>query len=108
MPRWLERLYHAKGRDPDSTEVLAPPSRPKQRNANDCCVYVMKFMNYFLQGYDIASVGSWSQEVVATFRYRIARELRIGKPKEYQVFICTKIMNLQCNYSNVILVSYLY
>lgn len=39
----------------------------------------MKYMDVMLQGYDIASIETWLQEVVDTFRYRIARELQVSK-----------------------------
>ncbi|XP_074352039.1 ubiquitin-like-specific protease ESD4 [Apium graveolens] len=75
------RVMPVEGRDPTSAEVLALPSRPKQRNSNDCGVYVMKYMDYFTQGYDLAEVPNWSQEEVDTFRYWIARELHQGKAR---------------------------
>lgn len=74
-------VHPVEGLDPTSAEVLALPSRPKQRNSNDCGVYVMKYMDYFTQGYDLAEVPNWSQEEVDTFRYRIARELQLGKAR---------------------------
>ena len=81
LPRLLELIDPVEGRDPTSAEVIPLPSIPKQQNCNDCGVYVMKFMDFFLQGYDMASIPSWSQEVVDNFRYRIARELQIGKAR---------------------------
>ncbi|XP_074355333.1 uncharacterized protein LOC141694693 [Apium graveolens] len=81
LPRLLHMVHPVEGLDPTSAEVLALPSRPKQRNSNDCGVYVMKYMDYFTQGYDLAEVPNWSQEEVDTFRYRIARELQLGKAR---------------------------
>lgn len=68
-------------RDPSSGEVIPLPSIPKQRNYSDCGIYVMKYMDFFLQGYDIVAIGSWSQEVVDTFRCRITRELKLRKAR---------------------------
>ena len=74
-------VHPVEGLDPTSAEVLALPSRPKQRISNNCSFYVMKYMDYFTQGYDLAEVPNWSQEEVDTFRYRIARELQLGKAR---------------------------
>ncbi|XP_074350166.1 ubiquitin-like-specific protease ESD4 [Apium graveolens] len=69
LPRLLHMIQPVEGCDPASAEVLALPSRPKQRKSNDCCLYVMKYMDYFTKGYDLATVPNWSQEEVDTFRW---------------------------------------
>ncbi|XP_074347380.1 ubiquitin-like-specific protease ESD4 [Apium graveolens] len=53
---------------------------PKQDNYSDCGVYVCKYMDYTLQGYDLAKV-CWDASDVEIFRYRIAKELQRGMAK---------------------------
>ncbi|XP_074377487.1 ubiquitin-like-specific protease ESD4 [Apium graveolens] len=53
---------------------------PKQDNYSDCGVYVCKYMNYTLQGYDLAKVR-WDASDVEIFRYRIAMEFQRGMAK---------------------------
>lgn len=81
LPRFLLKLKPQMERDPDSSHVVPLPQRPKQRNSNDCGVFVMKYMDFMLQGYDITSIASWSEHLVNMFRYRIAKELQAGKAR---------------------------
>lgn len=74
-------LHPQHRRDPASTEVIPLPFRLKQRNYKDCSFFEIKYMDYLSQGYDIVSMESWLQEVVDTFRYRKARELKLGKTR---------------------------
>ncbi|KAK1399055.1 hypothetical protein POM88_008918 [Heracleum sosnowskyi] len=81
LPRLLLKLNPQNKLDPSLVEIMALPSRPKQKNCNDCGIFVMKYMDLMFQGYDLTSIQAWSQELVDTFRYRIATELQKGKAR---------------------------
>ncbi|XP_074360484.1 ubiquitin-like-specific protease ESD4 [Apium graveolens] len=53
---------------------------PKQDNYSDCGVYMCKYMDYTLQGYDLVKVR-WDTVGVQIFRYRISKELQKGMAK---------------------------
>ena len=52
--------------------------KPKQNNSNDCALFVMKYMDHILQGFDLRELR-WTDADIETFRFRIARELQKGK-----------------------------
>ena len=79
LPRLVDRCHPNHGVQYDDIDCVAIEKRPKQRNCDDCGIFVMKYMDFLLQGYDITSLDSWSQELVETFRYRIAKDLQRGK-----------------------------
>lgn len=82
LPRLYEKLHPDHSVEWDSViPVNSVLNRPKQINGDDCGVFVMKFMDFMLQDYEIDSFGSWPQELVDTFRYRIAKELQAGKAR---------------------------
>lgn len=62
------------------------PHRPKQVNGTDCGIYVMKYMDYILQGFDLGALR-WSQEDVEVFRYRIAVEIQKGEARRIPGFL---------------------
>nr|XP_017217396.1 PREDICTED: uncharacterized protein LOC108194972 [Daucus carota subsp. sativus] len=53
---------------------------PKQNNYTDCGVYICKYMDYLLQGYDLSTLV-WDASDLEVFRYRIAKELQKGKAR---------------------------
>ncbi|KAK1378692.1 hypothetical protein POM88_025436 [Heracleum sosnowskyi] len=64
----------------EEPNVQAWSRRPKQRNSTDCGLFVMKYMDYLLQDYEIESL-QWEDEDIEIFRYRIAKELQKGKAR---------------------------
>ncbi|KAL8132753.1 hypothetical protein AgCh_008293 [Apium graveolens] len=74
--------YVGKNRNIPDEEPLVHvwDAMPKQDNYSDCGVYVCKYMDYTLQGYDLAKV-CWDASDVEIFCYRIAKELQRGMSK---------------------------
>ncbi|XP_074355991.1 ubiquitin-like-specific protease ESD4 [Apium graveolens] len=74
--------YVGKNRNVPEEEPLVHvwDAMPKQYNYLDCGVYVCKYMDYTLQGYDLAKVH-WDVSDMEIFRYRIAKELQRGMAK---------------------------
>lgn len=74
--------YLGKGSNfPDEAPLVQVwDAMPKQGNYSDCGVYVCKYMDYTLQGYDLSTV-SWNATDVDLFRYRIAKEIQKGIAK---------------------------
>ncbi|KAK1386419.1 hypothetical protein POM88_014597 [Heracleum sosnowskyi] len=84
MLRYLDR--NAMNFPKEAPKVQAWSRRPKQRNSKDCGLFVMKYMDYLLQGYEMESL-QWEDEDMEIFRYRIAKELQQGKPRRIPGFL---------------------
>ncbi|WOG87868.1 hypothetical protein DCAR_0207100 [Daucus carota subsp. sativus] len=67
-------------------QISALMRRPKQSNHTDCGIFVMKYMDYMLQGFHLQSM-SWTSSDVETFRYRIAKEIQRGKARMIPGFL---------------------
>ena len=64
----------------DDPLVQVWDTMPKQNNYTDCGVYICKYMDYLLQGYDLSTLV-WDASDLDVFRYRIAKELQTGKAR---------------------------
>ncbi|XP_063936209.1 putative ubiquitin-like-specific protease 1B [Daucus carota subsp. sativus] len=67
-------------------QISALMRRPKQSNHTDCGIFVMKYMDYMLQGFHLQSM-TWTSSDVETFRYRIAKEIQRGKARMIPGFL---------------------
>ncbi|XP_074338974.1 uncharacterized protein LOC141677107 isoform X2 [Apium graveolens] len=82
LPKLFGKLYPNHGIEYECVPCHFVRDRPTQQNSDDCGVFVMKYMDFMLQGYDITTLEPWSQDLVETFRYRIAMELQNGKARQ--------------------------
>ena len=67
-------------------QISALMRRPKQSNHTDCGIFVMKYMDYMLQGFHL-QLMTWTTSDVETFRYRIAKEIQRGKARMIPGFL---------------------
>ena len=82
--RFCERSQHV---FPDGlAQISALMRRPKQTNYTDCSIFVMKYMDYMLQGFHLLSM-TWTSSDVETFRYGIAKEIQRGKARMIPGFL---------------------
>lgn len=83
MLRYLGRNVGLPSEEP---AVQAWSVRPKQNNTTDCGIFVMKYMDYLLQGFDISTL-MWDDSDIEVFRYRIAIEIHKGKARRIPGFL---------------------
>ena len=82
--RFCERRQHVLPEGPAAISALI--RRPKQSNYTDCGIFVMKYMDYMLQGFHLQSM-TWTSFDIETFRYRIAKEIQRGKARMIPGFL---------------------
>ena len=82
--RFCERRQHVLPEGP--AQISALIRRPKQNNYTDCGIFVMKYMDYMLQGFHLQSM-TWTTSDVETFRYRIAKEIQREKARMIPGFL---------------------
>lgn len=77
----------------DDPLVQVWDAMPKQGNYSDCGVYVCKYMDYTLQGYDLSTL-TWDASDVEVFRYRIAKELQKGIARRIPSYLMRQRLEL--------------